>query len=298
MRWALIFFLAAAVFVIPDATPCHAHATPSADTSRGPDVLDTDQVPDTSDTGSDVSHTSPDMSDTTPPSAVSNVLPTDMSDIAAAGGKSDVGFAVMDLQTGQVVSDQGDKPFFSASLAKLILATDALQQPLSEEDQDLIHRALSVSDDDAMDVLWERFDGMDAIGRVAAEAGLTGTHAPDDPSQWGEVVITANDMVRLYHYILGSPVRDTIVADLSSAQATAADGFDQQFGLLGVTGAYAKQGWMFYLPSEVYLHSAGVLDNRYAVAVLTTSPTGSWTTARQSINAVSSALLVKLGVNN
>jgi beta-lactamase class A len=203
----------------------------------------------------------------------------------------------MDLETGQVVSQQGDQPFYSASLSKLILAVDALQQPLSDDDLDLIHRALSVSDDDAMDVLWTRFDGMDAIGRVAAEAGLTGTHAPDDPSQWGEVVITANDMVRLYQYILGSPERDTIVAALSSAPDTAADGFDQAFGLLGVTGFYAKQGWMYYLPSDVYLHSAGVLDDRYAVAVLTTNPSGSWTTARQSINAVTKALLTKMGVN-
>lgn len=215
----------------------------------------------------------------------------------AAGGKSDVGVAIMDLETGQVISQQGDQPFYSASLSKLILAVDALQQPLSDEDQDLIHRALSVSDDEAMDVLWTRFDGMDAIGRVTAEAGLTDTHAPEDPSQWGEVVITANDMVRLYHYILGSPVRDTIVAALSAAPSTAADGFDQAFGLLGVTGFYAKQGWMYYLPSDVYLHSAGVLDNRYAVAVLTTSPTGSWTTARTAINAVTNALLTKLGVN-
>ena len=38
-------------------------------------------------------------------------------------------------------------------------------------------------------------------------------------------------------------------------------------------------------------------DRLGAVAVLTTSPTGSWTTARQSINAVSTALLAKLGVN-
>lgn len=217
-------------------------------------------------------------------------------DIVGAGGVSQVGVAVLDLQTGQVLSQKGDRPFYSASLSKLILAVDALQQPLSDDDQELIHRALSASDDEAMDVLWTRFDGMDAIGRVAAEAGLTGTHAPEDPSQWGEVVITADDMVQLYRYILGSPVRDTIVAALSSAPATAADGFDQAFGLLGVTGAYAKQGWMYYLPSDVYLHSAGVLDNRYAVAVLTTSPTGSWTTARQSINAVSQALLAKLGV--
>jgi beta-lactamase class A len=221
----------------------------------------------------------------------------DLTAAAAAGGKSDVGVAVMDLDSGQVVSEQGDQPFYSASLSKLILAVDALQQPLSDDDEDLIHRALSASDDNAMDVLWTRFDGMDAIGRVATEAGLTGTHAPDDPSQWGEVVITANDMVRLYQYILGSPVRDTIVADLSSATDTAADGFDQAFGLLGISGIYAKQGWMYYLPSEVYLHSAGVLGNRYAVAVLTTNPTGSWTTARQSINAVTTAVLAKLGVN-
>ncbi|WP_112263706.1 serine hydrolase [Lentzea terrae] len=219
-------------------------------------------------------------------------------DIVAAGGKSDVGVAVLDLQTGQVISQEGDQPFYSASLSKLILAVDALQQPLSADDQDLIHRALSASDDEAMDVLWTRFDGMDATGRVAAEAGLTGTHAPEDPSQWGEVVITADDMVQLYRYILASPARDTIVAALSSAPPTAADGFDQAFGLLGVTGAYAKQGWMYYLPSDVYLHSAGVLDNRYAIAVLTTSPTGNWTTARQSINAVSQALLAKLGVKS
>ncbi|WP_082114524.1 serine hydrolase [Lentzea aerocolonigenes] len=294
MRWALIILMTAAVFVVPEAAPCHAHAKPSADISRGPDVLDTGS----GDTDGDISHTSPDISHTAqPPSAISNISATDMLDIAGAGGKSDVGVAVMDLQTGQTISQDGDKQFYSASLSKLILAVDALQQPLSDDEQDLIHRALSASDDEAMDVLWTRFDGMDAIGRVAAEAGLTGTHAPDDPSQWGEVVITANDMLRLYHYILGSPVRDTIVAALSSAPSTAADGFDQEFGLLGVSGAYAKQGWMFYLPSDVYLHSAGVLDNRYAVAVLTTSPSGNWTTARTAVNAVSKALLVKLGVN-
>ncbi|MDX3663980.1 serine hydrolase [Streptomyces sp. ID05-26A] len=287
MRWALILFFVAAVFVVPEASPCLAHGKPAADISRGPDVLDTGE-------GS-LDPGDADTADTT--SAISNISATDILDIAAAGGTSDVGIAVLDLKTNQVVSEQGDQPFYSASLSKLILAVDALQQQLSDEDQDLIHRALSASDDNAMDVLWTRFDGMDAIGRVAAEAGLTGTHAPDDPSQWGEVVITANDMVRLYHYILGSPERDTIVAALSSAPATAADGFDQAFGLLGITGVYAKQGWMYYLPSDVYLHSAGVLDNRYAVAVLTTSPTGSWTTARQSINAVATAVLGKLGVN-
>ncbi|SES11650.1 serine hydrolase [Lentzea albida] len=286
MRWTLIVLLVVAVFAIPDASPCLAHGKRSADISRGPDVVDTDDA--------DISHTDPDTSETASSSAISDISATDISDIAAAGSSSDVGLAIFDLQTGQVVSQQGDKPFYSASLSKLLVAVDALRQQPSDEDRDLVRRALSASDDNAMDVLWTRFDGMGAIGRVAAEAGLTGTHAPDDPSQWGEVVITANDMVRLYDHILASPERDEVVAMLSSATATAADGFDQAFGLLGVTGAYAKQGWMYYLPSDVYLHSAGVVDDRYAVAVLTTSPTGNWTTARESINAVTTAALAKL----
>ncbi len=290
MRWALILLLTAAVFMIPDAEPCSAHGKPTdISVSRGPDILDT------GDAG--IPHTSPSTSDTGPRSTAIDISAADISAAVAAGGTSDVGLAIMDLESGQVVSQQGDQPFFSASLSKLILAVDALQQPISDADHELIHRALGASDDNAMDVMWTRFDGMDAIGRVAAEAGLTGTHAPEDASQWGEVVITANDMVRLYHYLLGSPVRDEVVTALSSAPATAADGFNQAFGLLGSDG-YAKQGWMYYLPSDVYLHSAGVIGDRYAVAVLTTSPTGSWTTARQAINSVTSAVLEKLGVKS
>ncbi|MGZ3147765.1 serine hydrolase [Lentzea chajnantorensis] len=288
MRRLLIVLIAAAVYVVPDAAPCFAQGQPISDISvfRGPDVLDIS--PDSGATG--------DISDTGS-SAISDISAADISAAVAAGGASDVGVAVLDLKTGQLVEQQGEQQFYSASLSKLLLAVDALQQPVTDADRELIHRALSASDDSAMDVLWTRFDGVGAIGRVAAAAGLTGTHAPDDPSQWGEVVITADDMVRLYRYVLSSPVRDAVVTALSAAPATAADGFDQAFGLLGGTGAYAKQGWMYYLPSDVYLHSAGVLDDRYAVAVLTTSPTGSWTTARQAIDAVTTALLAKLGVN-
>jgi hypothetical protein len=288
VRRLLIVLIAAAVYAVPDAAPCFAHGRPASDVpvSRGPDVVDTS--PDASADG--------DISDTRL-SAISDISAADISAAVAAGGASDVGVALMDLETGRLLAQQGDQPFYSASLSKLVLAADALQQPLSDTDRQLIYRALSVSDDNAMDVLWTRFDGMDAVGRVAAAAGLTGTHAPEDPSQWGEVVITANDMVRLYRFILGSPVRDAVVEALSAAPATAADGFDQAFGLLGVTGVYAKQGWMYYLPGDVHLHSAGVLGDRYAVAVLTTSPTGSWTTARQAIDAVATALLAKLGVN-
>ena len=203
---------------------------------------------------------------------------------AVAGDSVNLGIAILDLRTGEVVGSDGDKQFYSASLSKLILVVDMLDRraedglELSDDDLTLVDRALSYSDDEAMDALWTRFDGMAAVDRVAARLGLTGTHAPDDPSQWGEVVITANDMVHLYQYVLSGKMapadRDLIVDALSGAQEEAADGFDQFFGLLdgdarGSRAAYAKQGWMYYLPSDVYLHSAGIVDGRYAVAVLT-----------------------------
>lgn len=215
--------------------------------------------------------------------------------VAAAGGNLDLGLAVLDLRTGTLVDSNGAQPFYSASLSKLILAVDMLQGPLSDQDLSRLSRALSISDDSAMDALWTLHDGMGAISRVASLAGLTGTHAPDDPSQWGEVIVTADDVVRLYQYVLGSQgLRDFVVPALSAAPEIAADGFDQEFGLLG-TGAFTKQGWMYYLPSDVYLHSAGVVDDRYAIALLSVHSGGSWQVARTSVNAVTSALLAPLG---
>ncbi|WP_143116041.1 hypothetical protein [Lentzea xinjiangensis] len=54
--------------------------------------------------------------------------------------------------------------------------------------------------------------------------------------------MAADGMVRLHHHVLGSPVRGAVAAALSAAPATAADGFDQAFALLGATGVHAKQG--------------------------------------------------------
>jgi beta-lactamase class A len=228
---------------------------------------------------------------------------------AAAGDAVDLGVAILDLRTGELVGSGGDKEFYSASLSKLLLVVDMLDRraedglELSDDDLELVDRALSYSDDGAMDVLWTRFDGMAAIDRVAQRVGMTGTHAPDDPSQWGEVIVTADDMVRLYQYVTGDKMaaadRDLVVDALSAAQEEAADGFDQFFGLLdgtarGSRAAFAKQGWMYYLPSDVYLHSAGVVDDRYAVAVLTVQTGVSTDTAKERIASVVSAALAPL----
>jgi hypothetical protein len=203
----------------------------------------------------------------------------------------DFGVAALNLRTGDFAEGRsGARQFFSASLVKLIVVVDMLDRrrlegmAISDADLRLVARALSASDDGAMNALWGKFDGVGAIGRVAGRIGLTATKAPGDPSQWGETLVTAGDFVRIYQHILvNMPPEDraVIVNALAATAQTAADGFDQFFGLLGQGASphvYAKQGWVSYRPARLFLHSAGVVhDDRtngdYAIARLSTVAT-------------------------
>ncbi|MBW0116897.1 class A beta-lactamase-related serine hydrolase [Pseudonocardia abyssalis] len=234
---------------------------------------------------------------------------------ASAAPATELGVAVLDRVTGEtVVGDRGAEPFYTASLSKLVVAVDVLDRRRTEglvvtdDDLDLVRRALGPSDDSAMNALWVRFDGPGAAARVGADLGLTGTTAPADPSQWGEMSVSATDFLRLYDYVFGEmPAGDrTVVVDaLSAAPAIAADGFDQAFGLLapvvdgaGAVGAQAKQGWMCCFSGQYYLHSAGVVgaDQRFVVVVLTRVPTGpGWDAARAEVTDVAAAAVQALG---
>ncbi|MEU5690548.1 hypothetical protein [Actinosynnema sp. NPDC020468] len=217
----------------------------------------------------------------------------------AAAGDVDLGLAVLDLDTGAVAGSQAAAPFHTASLSKLLVAVDVLgESAVSDSDRDLLTRALSRSDDEAMNALWDEHDGMGAVGRVAARAGLTATSAPADPTQWGDVEMSADDVVALYHYILTdlpADQRDFIVTALREAPATAADGFDQAFGLLGAgADTYAKQGWMWYLPATLYLHSSGVVADRFAVAMLSIHTGQTEQVAKDDLDSITQALLADL----
>jgi hypothetical protein len=218
--------------------------------------------------------------------------------VAAAGGV-DLGLAVVDLETGAAAGHHADAPFRSASLSKLLVAVDMLTSgEIPADDLERLRRALSLSDDDAMNALWTLHDGMGAIARVAAQAGLTATRAPVDASQWGDVEMSANDVTALYRFIattLPATSRDFIVTALSAASPTAADGFDQAYGLLAPgIGGYAKQGWMWYLPADFYLHSAGVVADRYAVAALSIQTGVTEQDARDQLTRVAHALVAGL----
>ncbi|MEE4023633.1 serine hydrolase [Gordonia sp. PKS22-38] len=223
---------------------------------------------------------------------------------AAAAGDVDARIAILDRRHDHLATtDSATTPTLAASLVKLIVVVDILDRRREEglaigaRDIQLINRALSVSDDQAMNELWTRFDGMGAIGRVAGRLGLEGTAPPPDVNYWGQATITASATATLLDHVLEMPPpdRDLVIAALASAPPVAADGFAQDFGLLapGLTDAVAaKQGWMCCVDDSAQLHSAGVIGphGRFVVVVLgRLEPTADWEPARHQVSHIASA---------
>lgn len=246
-----------------------------------------------------------------PPAAVPPVTARAL--VAAAGTAVDpgitLGLAVLDVNTGELAMDSGGgRSFMSASLCKLILAVDILDQhnDVDPADLDLITRALSASDDNAMNALWGRYNGPGAIERIADRLGLAETVAPDSATEvWGDTLTSAADLVTIYRHILRDMAPEdsaVITGALATANAVAADGFAQHYGLLHMGASpqrYAKQAWVPYAPAGYLLHSAGVaFDNRtghrYAVAMLSIQSFASEQVARDRLSAVAAAALAPL----
>lgn len=228
--------------------------------------------------------------------------------VAAAPSGVAVGVAALDTADGAVVAGTtGATGFESASVVKLFTVVDLLHRSetgditLSADDMTAIGRALSLSDDDAMDTLWEEYGGTQTVSDVVSLVGLHDTTPPTDPDEWGETVISARDVLAVYRYAftsLSAADQQVVRSGLLGAADTGADGFDQAFGLLDPprpTGAMAKQGWMS--DGDLYLHTTGVpaAGSPWVVAVLTRQPGGdSWDTARAAVDTVSRALTTRL----
>ena len=249
---------------------------------------------------------------TTPPQPSRAAAAVAVVDALAAGMSGvQLAVAVFDRERGEFVPGRGAAdPMYSASLVKITIAVDMLQRQraggpsLRPRDIDLIRRALGPSDDQAMNQLWSRFDGMGAVQRVSGQLGLTTTRPPTDRSQWADTVVSAANVVTLYRHVLAempAADRELIMSSIGAAPPVAADGFDQLFGLLG-TGdratVVAKQGWMCCHNRRFTLHSAGLLgaEGRYVVALLSTQPRGlGWERARDNLTAAAGALRGNLG---
>lgn len=215
----------------------------------------------------------------------------DTVNLSTVASSATVGVLVYDRTWSEnVVVDNPDATFETASLVKLLVALDALERNKSAE---LVHRMLARSDDNIASSLWR----VDLVERWGDEIGLTGTAPPQSPGRWGDTPTTARDVACVYRYILEqSPHRDVIMNALRDAAPQGADGSDQTFGIpdaVGDSPSAVKQGWACCRTSRV-LHTSGLVgdDDRYIVVALTAHPSEmDWGTAsRHTTDIVSAAL--------
>ncbi|MDQ2884292.1 MAG: hypothetical protein M3Y48_24935 [Actinomycetota bacterium] len=117
---------------------------------------------------------------------------------------------------------------------------------------------LADSDDEIADRLWTAGGGPAIVTRMVGQLGLTGTQPPEDPGEWGDTLITAQDMVTVYRYIserVPGPDRDLLLGALSDGQ-----------------------------------HGPGRTDSRYVVVVLASAPADSYSTVPAVVTAGTGAL--------
>jgi hypothetical protein len=245
---------------------------------------------------------------TTPPPPTTTTTPDNPALAAAAVQSVDrlhisgvqFGIAILDRTTGQeTLGQEGATGFYSASVIKLFVVVDLLHEAeegavtLDSNDQYDIRRALELSDDNAMDALWESFDGPKLVTQMIGLAGLQDTVLDtSDSGEWGETKISARDVLAVYQYALTklSPSdMNLVIGDLHNAANNGADGFDQAFGLLEPprqSTVKAKQGWMI-AGSEMILNTTGALgsNNQYLVAIMSKQDAGiGYANGRNNVN--------------
>ena len=205
---------------------------------------------------------------------------------AALDRGAEASIAVFDRTTNNYLEVGGDQQIETASVAKLFIAEDLLYQdsrderPFGDDDRALMVAMLESSDDTAANLLWDAAGGSDLVNRVAQRYSLTSTTAPYD-GLWWNTETTARDLITFYDGVLddtaglGADRINLIVDHLRESTATAADGYDQRFGLpdalFNEPVLAVKQGWMCCV-SDQWVHlTTGIVgeDNRFIVTVTT-----------------------------
>lgn len=209
-------------------------------------------------------------------------------DIAADAG-ADITIAVLDRNTGELVTNGNGRSIAIASVVKLFIADDLLlqvakgQTKLTPDDRAMLDVMLRASDDSAAEVFWNRSGGSAIIGRVTERYGLAATNPPGN-GRWYNTTSTATDLVRYYDMLLagtgGLPPEQAsiILANLAASTPTAPDGmvpggvYPQRFGIPeGVPGepVAVKQGWMCCIGADWMHLSTGVIGpgRRYVMVI-------------------------------
>jgi len=227
-------------------------------------------------------------------------------DAAKAG--ADITVAVLDRNTGQLITNGKISPIAIASVVKLFIADDLLlqvakgQTQLSADDREAFDRMLRQSDDSPAEVFWNRSGGSAIVNRVVARYGLTSTSAPGN-GRWFNTISTVTDLVHYYDMLLsgagGLPPEQAsiIVSNLAASAPVALDGmmpggvYPQRFGIPeGLPGepVAVKQGWMCCIGADWMHLSTGVIgpDRRYVMAISSMQATTPETARRTITQAV------------
>ena len=217
---------------------------------------------------------------------------------------ADITVAVLDRNTGQLVTNGNGRTMAIASVVKLFIADDLLLQvsrgetTLSPEDTQSLDLMLRASDDSAAEVFWNRSGGSAIVDRVVARYGLGSTVPPGD-GRWFNTTSTATDLVRYYDMLLagtgGLPLEQAavILTNLAASTPTAPDGmvpggvYQQRFGIpegLFAEPVAVKQGWMCCVGADWMHLSTGVIGpNRRFVMAIGSMQAANDDTARQTI---------------
>jgi beta-lactamase class A len=238
---------------------------------------------------------------TVPPEAIGELVDKAANSIVPG---TTVGVLAVDTDSGEpVASYNATEPMYTASVVKLLIAIDLLHSENWQPDDATaarLEQMISYSDDNIANELWDEDDGNSIVTRTAALIGLTDTQPPDDPTQWGETTMSAQDVVATYQYIqdeIPAQAQDVLMTGMRNAAATAADGFQQYFGIpdgLPGTSWAIKQGWML-LTSTTVLNTTGMVGlgptMPYAVAIMTELPAGtSWSAGMKAASVAAGAI--------
>ncbi|MFC4908419.1 hypothetical protein [Actinomadura gamaensis] len=190
-------------------------------------------------------------------------------------------------------------------MVKLLIALDQLERG----DDPLLGPMLRSSDDAAASELWRRNGRGAIVARMARKIGLAETAPPPavKPGFWGYSALSADDVVKIYRYVLErvpERTRDVVMGHLRAATERGTDHFDQYFGIPRAAQRpwAVKQGWSGFgepdgtMPADLgigrpALHTTGVVGDRI-VAVLTLQPAGtSFETASRQVTALTREVL-------
>ncbi|MDR3070735.1 MAG: class A beta-lactamase-related serine hydrolase [Propionibacteriaceae bacterium] len=120
-----------------------------------------------------------------------------------ANGSDKLGVFILDLNSGETYSHNGEYASQNASMIKPMIVLMALRKAAADggtptnEQLELAAKAIRESDNDAASTLWEYAGGADAYQALAADLGMENTHRQDGKPDWSWTWTTPEDQVAL-----------------------------------------------------------------------------------------------------